>query len=289
MAHRQRQGDRSHASYRRTKHGCLTCRRRKKKCDEVKPQCAGCRRNDLQCCWATEEESQLETNPTGRTEDGVEQAGTLSSGLPKHGAHLLREERSPQTSHCIPNRSRSRHESLFPPEEAPSKASIAEQNAFHSFNMDDLELQVTDDTGVTLQAKDDTELAWQSSVQCYLASTRPVHLTPHSTLFLQHYITTTGAMLPMPLTNNAFLNVMLPLACKGDILMHSLLALGGAHMLCDRDRTLPGLQQVRDSMLKHYIWTIHQVRKELASFDDQDYVRTVRLVFVLTLLCHVEV
>lgn len=93
----------------------------------------------------------------------------------------------------------------------------------------------------------------------------------------------------MPLTNNAFLNVILPVACKDDILMHSLLALGSAYMLCDRDRTLPGLQQVRDSMLKHYIWTIHQVRKELASFDDQDYVRTVRLVFVLTLLCHVEV
>src|ERR1700743_3467299 len=37
--------------YQRVKTGCLTCRRRKKKCDEVKPRCAGCRRNQKQCEW----------------------------------------------------------------------------------------------------------------------------------------------------------------------------------------------------------------------------------------------
>lgn len=36
---------------RRTITGCLTCRRRKKKCDEVKPVCTGCERNFLQCEW----------------------------------------------------------------------------------------------------------------------------------------------------------------------------------------------------------------------------------------------
>lgn len=37
--------------YTRTRGGCLTCRTRKKKCDEVKPRCAGCRRNQLACEW----------------------------------------------------------------------------------------------------------------------------------------------------------------------------------------------------------------------------------------------
>lgn len=55
------------------------------------------------------------------------------------------------------------------------------------------------------------------------------------------------------------------------------------------DRTAPSMQQVRDSMLTHYIWAIHQVRKELASFDTQNYPKTVRLLLVLMLLCHVEV
>lgn len=37
----------------RTKTGCLTCRKRKKKCDEhiVDGKCQGCTRNFLQCSW----------------------------------------------------------------------------------------------------------------------------------------------------------------------------------------------------------------------------------------------
>ncbi|CAK7216935.1 hypothetical protein SBRCBS47491_002992 [Sporothrix bragantina] len=35
----------------RSRNGCLTCRQRKKKCDEKRPQCAGCTRNKLSCVW----------------------------------------------------------------------------------------------------------------------------------------------------------------------------------------------------------------------------------------------
>lgn len=40
----------------RTKSGCLTCRRRKKKCDEEKVggKCQACIRNFLDCCWPGE-------------------------------------------------------------------------------------------------------------------------------------------------------------------------------------------------------------------------------------------
>ncbi|KAF7562668.1 hypothetical protein G7046_g1492 [Stylonectria norvegica] len=41
----------------RVKTGCFTCRGRKKKCDEVKPCCAGCRRNNLNCRWPTSAQS----------------------------------------------------------------------------------------------------------------------------------------------------------------------------------------------------------------------------------------
>lgn len=37
----------------RSKTGCLTCRRRKKKCDETKPQCKACVRLKLECEWPT--------------------------------------------------------------------------------------------------------------------------------------------------------------------------------------------------------------------------------------------
>ncbi|KAE8377370.1 fungal-specific transcription factor domain-containing protein [Aspergillus bertholletiae] len=35
----------------RVRTGCYTCRRRKKKCDEVRPSCGGCVRNKLNCEW----------------------------------------------------------------------------------------------------------------------------------------------------------------------------------------------------------------------------------------------
>ena len=40
----------------RTKTGCFCCRRRKKKCDERKPACSGCLRNNLHCVYPTEQE-----------------------------------------------------------------------------------------------------------------------------------------------------------------------------------------------------------------------------------------
>lgn len=44
------------APKKRTKSGCLTCRRRKKKCDEEKVggKCQACIRNFLDCCWPGE-------------------------------------------------------------------------------------------------------------------------------------------------------------------------------------------------------------------------------------------
>lgn len=35
----------------RSRTGCQICRRRKKKCDEVRPTCGGCQRNSLRCEW----------------------------------------------------------------------------------------------------------------------------------------------------------------------------------------------------------------------------------------------
>ncbi|KNG91367.1 Zn(II)2Cys6 transcription factor [Aspergillus nomiae NRRL 13137] len=39
----------------RSRTGCLTCRRRKKKCDERHPICSGCNRNQLPCEWVSNE------------------------------------------------------------------------------------------------------------------------------------------------------------------------------------------------------------------------------------------
>ncbi|QYS99609.1 Zn(2)-C6 fungal-type domain-containing protein [Trichoderma simmonsii] len=40
----------------RTKTGCLTCRKRRKKCDETRERCKNCSRNALECIWPSKEQ-----------------------------------------------------------------------------------------------------------------------------------------------------------------------------------------------------------------------------------------
>lgn len=50
----------------RSKTGCLTCRRRKKKCDERHPTCTACHRNALDCTWPTAETTVNSRRPRRR-------------------------------------------------------------------------------------------------------------------------------------------------------------------------------------------------------------------------------
>lgn len=45
----------------RTLSGCLTCRARRKKCDEIKPCCTLCSRLGIRCAWGTAEEDHSAT------------------------------------------------------------------------------------------------------------------------------------------------------------------------------------------------------------------------------------
>ncbi|PHH80106.1 hypothetical protein CDD80_2794 [Ophiocordyceps camponoti-rufipedis] len=51
----------------RSRTGCFTCRRRKKKCNEEKPICSGCRRNRLECRWPADSSSSSSSSSTTTT------------------------------------------------------------------------------------------------------------------------------------------------------------------------------------------------------------------------------
>lgn len=70
----------------RSKRGCLTCRNRKKKCDEIKPLCKGCRRNFLQCIWP-------EGNSIRKTKN--ENKNSYESGFYNLTIHDMVDERRP--------------------------------------------------------------------------------------------------------------------------------------------------------------------------------------------------
>ncbi|PYI12656.1 hypothetical protein BO78DRAFT_300599 [Aspergillus sclerotiicarbonarius CBS 121057] len=50
----------------RSRTGCLTCRHRKKKCDECRPSCAGCQRNGLECQWEPSASPRIPRRRRGR-------------------------------------------------------------------------------------------------------------------------------------------------------------------------------------------------------------------------------
>ncbi|CEJ92680.1 Putative Pc12g14900 protein [[Torrubiella] hemipterigena] len=62
----------------RSRTGCFTCRRRKKKCNEEKPICIGCKRNKLECHWPTEPNQVLHARPKPSTSSSA--AAKVASG-----------------------------------------------------------------------------------------------------------------------------------------------------------------------------------------------------------------
>lgn len=63
----------------RTRTGCLTCRRRRKKCDERHPTCLGCERNQLICLWPILTDHQWNTESS----DDLSKVALASSPDPK--------------------------------------------------------------------------------------------------------------------------------------------------------------------------------------------------------------
>ncbi|KID63969.1 Zn(2)-C6 fungal-type DNA-binding domain protein, partial [Metarhizium hybridum] len=75
----------------RSRTGCFTCRRRKKKCNEEKPVCSGCKRNKLECTWPAElpAREQAQGQPRGReraastTSKPAASAATAATPVPR--------------------------------------------------------------------------------------------------------------------------------------------------------------------------------------------------------------
>lgn len=78
----------------RTKTGCFCCRKRKKKCDERKPICSGCLRNNLTCVYPTDEELKKTFTPSSTSSRKIKKYSKLQS-----------EILSPQNSDSTPNSS----------------------------------------------------------------------------------------------------------------------------------------------------------------------------------------
>jgi hypothetical protein len=66
------EGIKSPVKRQRVKTGCLPCRQRRKKCDEIQPICTGCTRNHLICAWSLD--ARLKQRATATDKNGAKPA-----------------------------------------------------------------------------------------------------------------------------------------------------------------------------------------------------------------------
>lgn len=189
----------------RTKTGCLTCRSRKKKCDEAKPCCTACRRGGQNCIWPREAWPNLEAFSQGKVK--------LSSQLPHNGVPASRQ------------------------------LSVANTNAAYT-------------------------------------------LTAESGILLQHYAAVTAVLLPAGApSQNPFIAHVLPRAQNDALLLHSVLAVSGAHLAYK----LPEPTHVELATNRHYLHAIRGVQETIRSNQLNDEYAIQRLALVLAFLCQYEV
>lgn len=191
--------------------GCLTCRRRKKKCDERKPICIACTRNSVQCAW------------------------------PAAGSR-----RNAQTSILL----------------------AASQGCKNSPDQLDLSAQ------------------WSILTGSFVSPTRASALTETSSLLFTHYVAETAHVLSTfsPDGNNPFVTFLVPMCYNDDLLMHSLLALSGAHMKSKS----PGID-VYLATYRHYSIVIRTIRECICDHAALDVPQALRMLLALMALSFFEV
>lgn len=96
----------------RVRTGCLTCRGRKKKCDETKPRCRGCERNRLECRWPPTSSSQA---TAAASSSQATQSGSTSRSPREVG-------NSPEST---------RQDDVQPTAPSPSGSTVASQSPQH--------------------------------------------------------------------------------------------------------------------------------------------------------------
>lgn len=115
---------------------------------------------------------------------------------------------------------------------------------------------------------------------------RACMLTPQSVTLLAHFLMHTASCFAMgPLQDNPFVTLLLPLAYTDDLLMHSLLALSGAHLSASD----PSSGEVARATGLHYSSLIRGLRSEFAGLGEHDLGKKERLLRLLMVACHFEV
>lgn len=105
-------------------------------------------------------------------------------------------------------------------------------------------------------------------------------------MLLSYYITETGpTMTTWSGSGNACLSSVLPIAYIDDLVMHSVMAMGGTHLCSGKGNTA----ELRAATESHYACVLRSVRLALHDLQPEDTGKVVRILSVLMLMAHCEV
>ncbi|SPJ72853.1 uncharacterized protein FTOL_02582 [Fusarium torulosum] len=225
----------------RSRNGCLTCRTKRKKCDEVKPTCTGCTRSKQDCVWPTPDKNQQADTQLGQF-DGVTEDGNCIANSNQQPVFNLKDSSAPAT--------------LVIPQATDTPSSLSPRAALTYGNL----AYLSDDS-------------------------RPLY---------QQYLDFTAEMLTRGpcLDGNPFINYLLPLAAKDQLVLDCVLAIAGAHLTVnDTTITGRGLEVVTRS---HFARVLAGLQK-LLSYDTGKLIpatdtqtrstRSSQVLLILQLLC----
>jgi hypothetical protein len=246
----------------RVKTGCLTCRQRKKKCDEVRPVCTGCMRNYIECTWP---ETLVAVNATKkRMSSDVSVRRTVERTISWSSDGTGESE---WAFH--------RNQATVPDHDTPISSSSI------------VDIDQEEEVG----GKETNAILWNPLTASFASPNRALSLNPYSILLLQHYLEATSIFLAAkPQSSNPFITLVLPLAYSDDLLMHAVLALSGTHLSFAKREDLRHHLPIQLATRQHYSLLLRNLRCMFADeLAHNDHRRMLRLLLILVVLCHVEV
>lgn len=243
----------------RTKTGCLTCRRRRKKCDECKPGCGNCGRNGLACSWPDDVRSPARPPCPPRR-----------AGSSRNPIRLAQQDESRDT---ILDHVSSKEQHTCVAEATPSSPSV----------------DVISPTSLAWSSALPTHAVpvWPTAIGKSMSPMRAIDLTSTSAMLLQHYFLETAPILSTKAGSfNHYLTSIIPVACSDDLMMHAVLSLSGLH-LSAKNRSS---HSVRLAALQHRGHVLSNLPESIWNcYVQKNELQTIKVILILLMLCHTEV
>ncbi|KAJ5640063.1 uncharacterized protein N7484_007925 [Penicillium longicatenatum] len=255
----------------RVRTGCWSCRRRKKKCDEIRPICGGCMRNDLGCQWPTTVPGK-KSDPAGRVSRISEERSSPLGAIEEFKSTSSPSPASPRRQSSVSS-------------SGGFSAILGEaDHAAHEIT-DRRDSNLSEISNVSNMSRTENSLVPAMAVGNVVPRTMSMlpGYDPESYTLLSHYLSTTADCMANGTTPiNPFLVQIVPLAFTSDLLLQLVLAQSAAHRAFRRRDESDAVAQ------SHYTKAIQLFRHGVGEFIEGKESNPLMLLVGALLMCFTE-